>query len=320
MRLLRLLSVTVLACAMGLISADAQSFRNSKGPAETPPASFKGKQYVDSRGCVFIRAGYGGQVTWVPRVTRDRKQVCGARSTAQPVARTAKAAPRSQDKVVRGKPPANAQVISRTVKVVKPKAAPAPKAQPRVVRRQVQAPKVQTRVVRQQQPQTQTRVVRRQVAAPQTRVVRQQVTAPQQKVVRRQAAPQPQPKVVYRCAGVSEFSSQFVNKGARCGPQSGASRSIVREELSPQSSNTRGGQLAGPKGVNRKIAESRIPAPKGYKKAWDDGRLNPLRGTGTTSGKGQMSLVWSNTVPRYLIDPATGKRATAKQKRVLGIF
>lgn len=286
MRLLRLLSVSVLALGLGLINADAQNLRNAKSPAERPPASFKGKQYVDSRGCVFIRAGYGGQVTWVPRVSRDRKQVCGARSNAQPRTQTAKAAPRATGKVVQGKPPANAQVISRTVKVVKPK--------------------TQTRVVR-KQPQTQTRVVRRTVAAPKP-----------QKVVRRQAVAQP--KVVYRCSGASDFSSQFINKGARCGPQTGKSRSVVREELSPQSRNTHRGQLKGPQGVNRRIAQSRMPVPKGYKKAWNDDRLNPLRGVGTTSGKAQMELVWSNTVPRYLIDPATGKRATAAKKRVLGIF
>lgn len=72
-------------------------------------------------------------------------------------------------------------------------------------------------------------------------------------------------------------------------------------------------QLVGPKEANRKIVESRLPLPRGYKKAWQDGRLNPLRGVGTTSGKAQMERVWSNTVPRYLIDPATGKRAKSKR-------
>lgn len=45
--------------------------------AETPPSNFTGMQYVDSEGCAFIRVGFSGPARWVPRVTRQRRQVCG---------------------------------------------------------------------------------------------------------------------------------------------------------------------------------------------------------------------------------------------------
>ncbi len=57
--------------------AQAQSLRSDDGPAEFPGAGYTASQYVDSRGCMFIRAGYGGNTVWVPQVSRDRKLLCG---------------------------------------------------------------------------------------------------------------------------------------------------------------------------------------------------------------------------------------------------
>ena len=74
---LKLISVAVVAAVFGAASAEAQSVTRVGGPANLPPAGFEGQQWVDSRGCVFLKAGYGGQVNWVPRVGRDRRAMCG---------------------------------------------------------------------------------------------------------------------------------------------------------------------------------------------------------------------------------------------------
>ncbi|MGC8203564.1 SPOR domain-containing protein [Aliiroseovarius sp. PTFE2010] len=75
-------AVSRICLALGILGVPAQGFAmTSNGPAEIPPASYQGKQYVDSQGCAFVRAGYDGRVTWVPRVTRDRKHLCGFKPT-----------------------------------------------------------------------------------------------------------------------------------------------------------------------------------------------------------------------------------------------
>ncbi len=69
------------------------------------------------------------------------------------------------------------------------------------------------------------------------------------------------------------------------------------------------GALIGPVSAPHKIAEAgSFKPPMGNRAAWDDDRLNPYTGVGTPAGKAKMEMVWSKTVPRYLIDPATGKR------------
>lgn len=72
--------------SMSLISGVVAQ-TNGSGPAEMPPADYDAREFVDSRGCAFLRSTFGGAVTWVPRFGADRQPVCDATPTvvaAQP--------------------------------------------------------------------------------------------------------------------------------------------------------------------------------------------------------------------------------------------
>ena len=77
--LVRLIAVACVVLFTGISAAIAQS----TDPSELPPADYQGQSYVDSKGCIYLKAGYGGNATWVPRVGQDRKPICGQTPTSE---------------------------------------------------------------------------------------------------------------------------------------------------------------------------------------------------------------------------------------------
>lgn len=71
----------LLAAVAAFATAGVGQAQALDGPREQPPASFDGQQFVDSRGCVFLRAARDGKPFWVQRLTGDRQPMCGYQPT-----------------------------------------------------------------------------------------------------------------------------------------------------------------------------------------------------------------------------------------------
>lgn len=318
MKMTRVLAMVLVAGSLGVTSASAQIQETQ--PAEFPPASYKGKQYVDSNGCVFVRAGIDGDVAWVPRVSRDRKLVCGFRpSLAAEVAEAPAAEAPAPEPETAPKSPAVAT------------AAPAPAASTPPPRKVAKAPAPKKRAAKP--------VVVRQTApkpAPQRRVVAVAPSQPGQRVVQEQV-------VVARgasaCLNASPLSQQYLQgQDVRCGPQTqrilpikvvstGGAQAhgtagqqevilpvdqINAKPLVVAQNVTATTQIAPKHVVQNRVNTTNVQVPKGYRKVWDDGRLNPNRAEQNLTGRADMLLVWTQTVPRRLIDRRSGKDVTAK--------
>lgn len=125
MRVLASVAAVVLAVAVTGSAAQAETRQQ---PAELPPASYSGNQYIDSEGCVFLRAEFAGKTSWVARLGRDRKPVCGYDPTvvasAPPAAAPAPVAPEPAAAPAAAKAPEPAVKTVAAPKPPKAKAAP----------------------------------------------------------------------------------------------------------------------------------------------------------------------------------------------------
>lgn len=391
MQAVRQISVAVMMAALGAVSiapesVNARTLFTADEPAEFPPLSYKGTQYVDSKGCAYVRSGSGAAVRWVPRVTRDRKVLCGFKPTfaereralpviPDPVAPKAPATPQVVQEAAPAAPSLSKPVTQTQAVAIAPAtslpvpsaARPAPVTAAKTVvqpdpalpplenlagqrfgerdciatmadgqlrcstgavdyilKRLPAGVTVRTADGR-RMTTTEPTMVRVPVKKAPVRIVADQVPAsppvaapmvPPSPILTAVTRPAPQQQLVSNCTGLSGNAAAYMMAPAgfpvRCGPQaehpSRYAQRRTQERLSTQS--VRRAELAQSAGV----APSQLPTPvagslpKGYSRAWDDGRLNPNRGPQTARGDLQMAQVWTETTPAF--DPYTPRKRT----------
>ena len=217
----KVVNAAVLVTLLTASGAGAQSLAQLGGPANLPPAGFSGQQFVDNRGCLFLRAGFGATVSWVPRVDRRHRPLCGF-------------------------PPTFGAAVIAAIEADM-------------------------------------------VAEPQAVVAAAPVVVATKPVVVA-AAVLPQPQVAGPVAAPRRGSLMAMLFGSPRPARLAEPVVIVMQPAPVQAAV---------------VAIPVIPAPpRGYKLAWKDDRLNPLRGIGTATGQAQQDQVWTREVPAVLVTAA----------------
>ena len=319
--LLKIVSAAVFVAVMGPIVASAQTVAQIGQPAERPPASFKGAQYVDSRGCVFMNANYGGTAQWVARVNRSHKVLCGYPPTFGPHAvEVAEDAPVAA-------PVAPAKVAAAAVAPVVVKPAKAPSAANAPMATVASAMMPEAVVVK---PAPQVRVAHSTVG------LAQNLPSVPQSYDRVASGPSEGKIGCFTDAPVAEVVRLRNGGSAVVCTRGDGTLNGWRSPIYPRSAGV-GAALRDPVQVARanapavaRVAPAAAPkayaaaspdlpdmvVPKGYKLAWEDDRLNPMRGVGTAEGQAAQDQLWTRKVPAKLITDV--RKAKTKKRKPAG--
>ena len=129
------------------------------------------------------------------------------------------------------------------------------------------------------------------------------------------------------CPGYTGVSARYAGSGlgVRCGPQKQDKMTITRQPVTVVRNgepkivqkrvvrvvkrDPKTGRIDAPANARivprhvyekKSASQVRRKVPEGYRKAWDDDRLNPKRAEMTPEGIRQSDLVWTRTIPRKL--------------------
>lgn len=309
-------SVTVSAVFFAMSMAEpvmAQNLRSVRGPAEIPPVSFQGQQYVDSRGCVFMRAGLSGQVTWVPRIGRDRRPICNDVTASQARARLAEQVAEVTPKTMKDVP---SVAVRNSQNVGQPMATIASKMTPKSqigVHAPVVVPGLTLKMPASSAPPSKVGTA---TNAGQSALCPKQAPVLQRMELRTGGT-------VLVCTAGDGLAMGWVSPRMQ---GVGAAIENPPGQKVAFSGNIRPSTMPAPQGQTVKSAQVVIagqavhayqsPDKTTYVAAWKDDRLNPLRGMGNAQGWAAQDQIWTRTTPAQTIPDAGQKKMSQNNQRI----